>query len=64
MNKLRDSSVNVVSVFVFTIIFWYHIKRLLIIFNFLKREKSIVSNWYQKFDHRPIRESLESVFQF
>ena len=64
MNKLRDSSVNVVSVFVFTIIFWYHIKRLLIIFNFLKREKSIVSNWYQKFDHRLIRESLESVFQF
>ena len=42
--KSRDSSVNVVSVFVFTIIFCYQVKILLIISNFLKIDKATVSN--------------------
>ena len=53
--KSRDSSVNVVSVFVSTIIFCYHIKRLLIISNFLKIGKVIVNNWYQNLNDKPIR---------
>ena len=45
-----------VSVFVFTIIFCYHIKRLLIISKFL-------SKWYQNSDDKLTRECVQSVFQ-
>ena len=58
MNKVKDSSVNVVSVFVFSINFCYHLKRLLLISNFLKTEKVIVSHWYQNLDNKLIRECV------
>ena len=59
--KSRDSSVNVVSVFVSTIIFCYHIKRLLIISNFLKIGKVIVNNWYQNLNDKPISRVSQSL---
>ena len=58
--KSGDLSVNFVSVFIFSIIFCYHIKGLLIISNFLKINKAIVSNWYQNLDDKLIREVLHS----
>ena len=59
MNKINKvSSANIVSVFRFTIIFCYHIKSLLIISNFLKIDKVIVSNWYQNLDDKLIRECV------
>ena len=61
--KPRDSSVNVVSVLVFTIIFCDHMKRLSIISTFLKIDKVIVGNWYQNLDDKLIRECVESVLQ-
>ena len=61
--KSRDSSVNIVSVFVFAIIFCYHIKCLSIIFNFLKIGKVILSKRYQNLDDKLIRECVEGVLQ-
>ena len=61
--KSRDSIINVVSVFIFTIIFCYHIKILLIISNFLKIGKDIVSNQYQNLDDKLISKYVESVLQ-
>ena len=59
MKKSRDSSANVVSVFVFSIIFCYYIKNLLIISNLSKIDKVIVSNWYhQDLDDELIRECV------
>ena len=53
--KLRDLGVIVLSVFVFSVIFCYHIKRLWIIFNFLKIEKAIFSDGYPNLDDKLIR---------
>ena len=61
--KPRNSSVNVDSVFVFTIIYCYHKKILFTISNFLKIDKSIVSNWYQNLDDRLIREFKINISQ-
>ena len=58
MIKSRDSSVNVVSVFVLSIIFCYHIKSLLIVSNFLKIDKAVVSNWYQNLHDKLSRECV------
>ena len=58
--KSRDSRVIVVSVFNFSIIFRYHIKRLLIISNVLKIDKIIVSSWYQNLDDKLIKECVDS----
>ena len=58
MIKSRDSSVNVVSVFVLGIIFCYHIKSLLIVSNFLKIDKAVVSNWYQNLHDKLSRECV------
>ena len=62
---LRDSSVDVFSVFFFTIIFCYHRKSLSIISSFLRIGKVIVSNWYLNghLDDKLIRECVESVLQ-
>ena len=45
------------SVFIFSITFCYHIKNLLIVSNFLKIDKAIVSNWHQNLD-KLIRECV------
>ena len=45
--KSRDSYINIAFSFYFIIIFYYHIKRLFIISNFIKRDKVTVCNWYQ-----------------
>ena len=58
MIKSRDSSVNVISVFVLSIIFCYHIKSLLIVSNFLKIDKAVVSNWYQNLHDKLSRECV------
>ena len=58
MIKSRDASVNVVSVFVLSIIFCYHIKSLLIVSNFLKIDKAVVSNWYQNLHDKLSRECV------
>ena len=58
---LRDSSVNVVSLFGFTITFCDHLNILLIISNFLKIGQVIVSNWYQNLDYKLIRECVQIV---
>ena len=58
MIKSRDSSVNVVSVFVLSIIFCCHIKSLLIVSNFLKIDKAVVSNWYQNLHDKLSRECV------
>ena len=59
INKItRESSVKVVSIFVFTIIFCYHMKGLLIISSFPKIYKVIVSNWYHNLDDKLIRECV------
>ena len=58
MNKSRESSVHVVSVFNFSIILCYHPKSLLIISNFLKIDKVIVSSWYQNLDDKLIKECV------
>ena len=58
MIKSRDSSVNVVSVFVLSIIFCYHIKSLLIVSHFLKIDKAVVSNWYQNLHDKLSRECV------
>ena len=63
MKKSRDSSVNVVSVFVFANIFCHHIKILLIISNFFKTGKATGGNWYQNLDDTLIREWVESILQ-
>ena len=62
--KSRDSSINVASVFFFTIILCYHIKTFLIISSFLKIYNAIVSNSYQNLDDTLIRECTESVLQY
>ena len=61
--KSGDSSVNVIFVFVFTITFCYHMKRLLIISNFLKIDKATVNNWHCDLDDKVMRECVESVLQ-
>ena len=62
---LRDSSVDVFSVFFFTIIFCYHRKSLSIISSFLRIGKAIVSNWYLNghLDDKLIKECVESVLR-
>ena len=63
-NKIKRSSVNVAFVFVFTINFCYYIKRLLIIYNFLTTDKTIVSNWCKNLDDKLIKERAGSILQF
>ena len=53
----------VLSVFVFTITFSCHIKSLLIMSNFPKIDKAIVSNWYQNLDDNLINECVEIALQ-
>ena len=48
------------SVFNFSISFYYHIKSLLIISNFLEKNKVIISNWYQNLDDKLIGNVLDS----
>ena len=54
---------QVSSVLFFTIIFFDQIKRLLIISNFLKIDKAIVSNWYQNRDEKLMSKCVESLLQ-
>ena len=54
---------QVSSVLFFTIIFCDQIKRLLIISNFLKIDKAIVSNWYQNRDEKLMSKCVESLLQ-
>ena len=56
--KWTVSGTIVPSIFVFSIIFCYHIKSFLIISRFLKIEKVIVSNWYQNLDDKLVSECV------
>ena len=56
--KSRDSIVDVVSVFNFSVIFCYHVKSLFIISNLLKIYKVIVSNLHQNLDDKLVKECV------
>ena len=61
MNKIaKETHIlnNVVSILVFSVIPCCHIERLLIISNFLKTEKVIVSNSHQNLDYKLIKECI------
>ena len=47
----------------FLSLFFVLTKSFLIISNFFKIDKTIVSNWYQNLDDKPIRQCVESVLE-